>query len=93
MKSSETTAEQPVENPQLATEPVKKARPSANEKFSKTVIKKLLQMNKNQLVNMIIQMSDYSEKQKTANIILGNALNEIKNKKASELEAQSKENV
>lgn len=69
----------------------KKTRPHATDKFSKTAIKKLLNMTKNQLVDMVIQMSNYAEQQKMSNIVLSNALQELKKQKVAELEKAAAE--
>lgn len=64
-----------------------KSSDTDSAKFSKTALKRLMAMNKTQLVNMVIQLSNYAEAQKASNIILSNAINEVRNKKAAEMEA------
>lgn len=53
--------------------------------FSRTAIKALKRLNKPQLVDQIMKMAEYAERQKAANIILLNTLEKLKQDRAAEL--------
>lgn len=61
------------------------------EKFTKTALKELRRMTKDSLVNMVVQLSNYAEKQKTANILLSGAIESLKKERSQELEAQERD--
>jgi hypothetical protein len=42
--------------------------------FSKTAMKRIRRMSKNELISMVVQISNYAEQQKAENILLVNAL-------------------
>lgn len=58
--------------------------------FSKTAIKALKRLTKPQLVDQIMKMAEYAEKQKASNIMLMNAIEKIKQDRALELEVAAK---
>lgn len=64
-------------------------KPIDAKQFSKTAVKRLLQMNKHQLVQMISNLSNYAEAQKAANIMLAGAIEQLKKQRALELESMS----
>lgn len=80
MKSSESPAIEITDVPN---------KPIDAERFSKTAVKRLLQMNKHQLVQMISNLSNYAEAQKAANIMLSSAIKELQVQRAKELESMS----
>ena len=55
--------------------------------FTMTAIKALKRKSKDELVQAIMEMCNYAEKQKAANIILTNAMEQLKQIRAKELEA------
>jgi hypothetical protein len=61
--------------------------------FSKTTVKRLLQLSKPHLVAKLVELSNYAEQQKTTNIILLSAIKELEQKMADNNEKQSKEQV
>lgn len=58
--------------------------------FTKTAIKALKRLPKDQLIAQIMSMAAYAEQQKAANIILLNAIEKIKQERATELEKGAK---
>ncbi len=57
--------------------------------FSITAIKKLRHMTKDQLVKLIIDMSNYAEAQKADNIILKGAIEQLRHKLGEKMEQEA----
>jgi hypothetical protein len=64
-------------------------KPIDAKRFSKNAIKRLRAMTKDQLVQMISNLSNYAEAQKAANIMLSNAIKELQVQRAKELESMA----
>jgi uncharacterized protein (DUF2147 family) len=57
--------------------------------FSKNMIKRIKRMSKNELVNKVLELYNYSEQQKSANMILMKALGDLEQKLAKNNEQQA----
>lgn len=55
--------------------------------FSKGMIKRIKRLGKNELVNKVLELYNYSEKQKSANLILMKALGDMEQKLAKQAES------
>jgi hypothetical protein len=58
--------------------------------FSKTALKKIKALTKNELVDLVIKTSNYAENQKAQNIILLSMVSELKKQVPEKKEEESK---
>ena len=81
-----------MEQPSPAVQEQIKEETQARREMSRSTIKRLKRMGKDELVGMIINMSNYAEAQKMRNIILENAMKDLETKLTTQaVESATKE--